>query len=97
MVQFNGTTAQTIGGSVDTTFAYLTIINTSADSDGVSLGRNTTVNNLLTLTDGLLKVAAYNLTLGTGASITHPGSTVSMVVTDVDGCSHGRWLPVQGL
>ena len=88
-VAFNGSGSQSIGGSVDTTFAYLTINNTSADSDGVSLGRNAAVNNLLTLTDGLLKVAAYNLTLGTGASITHPGSTVSMVVTDVDGAATG--------
>lgn len=88
-VTFNGAAAQTIGGSVDTTFAYLTINNTSADSDGVSLGRNTAVNNTLTLTDGLLKVAAYNLTLGTGAGITHPGSTVSMVVTDEDGLATG--------
>ncbi len=88
-VTFNGAAAQTIGGSVDTTFAYLTINNTSADSAGVSLGRNTTVNNQLTLTDGLLKVAAYDLTLGTAAGITHPGSTASMVVTDVDGAAAG--------
>jgi len=88
-VEFNGSGAQNISGSTDTTFAYLTLVNTSADSAGVSLGRNTAVNNLLTLTDGLLKVAAYNLTLGANASISHPGSAASMVVTDVDGAATG--------
>ncbi|WP_423223879.1 hypothetical protein [Candidatus Amarolinea aalborgensis] len=95
-VAFNGSAAQSIGGSVDTTFAYLTIVNTSADSAGVSLGRNTVVNNLLTLTDGLLKVAAYNLTLGAGASISHLGSTASMVVTDVDGAAAGDGFLCKG-
>lgn len=88
-VTFNGPAAQAIGGSVDTAFANLTINNTSADSAGVSLGRNTAVNNLLTLTDGLFKVATNNLTLGANASLSHPGSTVSMVVTDVDGAATG--------
>jgi len=88
-VAFNGTGAQSIGGSVDTAFANLTIVNSSADSAGVSLSRNTAVNSLLTLTDGLLKVAAYNLTLGANASISHPGSAASMVVTDVDGAATG--------
>lgn len=88
-VTFNGSTTQTLGGTSSTTFNNLTINNTSADSAGVTLGVGQTVNGTLTLTDGLLKVAGYNLTLGTGASITHPGSTTSMVVTDTDGSESG--------
>ena len=63
-VTFNGATAQTIGGSVDTTFAYLTINNTA----GVSLGRPALVNNQLTLTSGLLTLGGYNLTMGASVS-----------------------------
>jgi len=87
-ITFNGTGSQTIGGSASTTFYNLTINNTSADTAGVSLGINETVNNTLTLTDGLLKVGAYNLNIGTGGSISG-GSATSMVVTDTDGSASG--------
>ncbi len=84
-VAFNGGGAQTIGGTSSTTFYNLTINNGSADADGITLGANETVNNTLTLTDGLLKVASYSLTLGASATISGGASETSMVVTDIDG------------
>jgi len=88
-VAFNGSGAQAIGGTASTAFSNLTINNTSADSAGVTLGIGQTVNGTLTLTDGLLKIGGYDLTLGTGASISGGTSAVSMVVTDTDGSAAG--------
>jgi hypothetical protein len=47
-VTFNGSSAQAIGGTAATTFAYLTVNN----SNGVTLGQNVTVNHTLTFTSG---------------------------------------------
>ncbi len=83
-VIFNGSGSQFIFGSAPTTFAGLTIANSSADSVGVWVGQAQTVTGVLTLTDGLLKaIQGYNLTLGPNASVSG-GSTASMVVTDND-------------
>ncbi|MCK9410887.1 MAG: hypothetical protein M0Q53_01210 [Prolixibacteraceae bacterium] len=57
-VNFNGSTAQTIGGSVSSTFNNLTIANTSG---GVSLTKNETVSGILTLSNGILGTDATNV------------------------------------
>ena len=60
VVNFNGTSAQTIRGSTSTIFNRLSINNGS----GVSLnGVNATVNSILALTNGSLSIAANTLTL----------------------------------
>lgn len=79
-VTFNGASAQSLTGSSSTTFYNFVLNNTSAT--GVTLGVNTTISNLLTLTDGLLYTATYTLTLGTSSTdATIPaGSSTSYIV-----------------
>ncbi len=57
-ITFNGSSAQTIGGSASTTFNNLTIANTSG---GVSLTQTQTVSGTLTLTSGILTTDATNI------------------------------------
>lgn len=64
-VTFDGTGAQTIGGSAVTTFYNLTINNTGS---GVALGQNATVNGTLTLTSDLT-TSSNVLTLGSNAIV----------------------------
>lgn len=72
-VNFNGGGAQSIGGSSATTFNNLTVANAGS---GVSLGLNTTVNGILTLTNDL----------ETGANaLTMPASGTSAGLGDVIG------------
>ncbi len=90
-VVFNGISTQTVfgsGGTVDTTFAGLTIANTGPDTFGVQLGRNMVVTGTLTLTDGMLNVQSANLILGSSATVSG-GSAASMVVTDSNGSATG--------
>lgn len=69
-VIFNGTSVQSIGGSISTTFNNLTINNTS----GVSLGNNQTVNTVLTLNNGKLNIPTGNtLTIANGNAIAGSG------------------------
>ncbi|MBL4657650.1 MAG: hypothetical protein JKX73_06590, partial [Flavobacteriales bacterium] len=76
-VTFNGTSAQTLGGTSGSTFQDLTIINTS--STGVTITKPTTVNGVFTLTDGnLLTTSANILTLNDGATASS-GSAASFV------------------
>jgi hypothetical protein len=63
-VTFNGSSAQTIGGSASNTFNNLTISN----SAGVSLSVDQTVNNTLTLSSGRLDVGSSDLFLGASAA-----------------------------
>jgi hypothetical protein len=59
---FNGSTAQAIGGTSASTFNSLTIANTGG---GVSLGANETANGTLTLTSGIVNTSSsYTLTSG---------------------------------
>jgi hypothetical protein len=64
-INVNGSSVQTIGGSVTTTFNNLTISNSS----GIDLALNQTVNGTLTFTIGLINTNIYNLILGNSASI----------------------------
>jgi len=65
-VLFNGTAVQTIGGSTAPIFYKLTISN----FNGITLGSNATVNNILTFTDGRITTGAYALILPATATIT---------------------------
>ncbi len=84
-VTFNGSSAQTIGGTSSTAFNNLTINNSSTIANGVNLGTAQTVNGTLTLTTGFLKLNANNLTLGTSATIAGTPSASNMVVADGTG------------
>lgn len=87
-VVLNGSGAQTLGGNSSTTFANLTVNNSSADADGVTLAADQKVTGTLTLTDGLVKVEDKTLTIGPAGSISG-GSAASMVVTHEDGSETG--------
>jgi hypothetical protein len=65
-VNFNGGSAQSLGGTNPTTFSALTINNAT----GVNLGNNVTVGAALTLTNGALAVGTNTLTLNAGVSPT---------------------------
>jgi len=73
-VVFNGTAAQTIGGSTAPTFIDLTISN----FNGITLGSNATVNGTLTFTTGRISTGAYSLILPAAADVSSadPGSYV---------------------
>lgn len=78
---FNGSSAQQIDGANDPNFNSITINN----SAGVVLGRNTTVRNTLTLTNGKLTVQGYTLTLGTSSSnATISGASTSRYIVAYD-------------
>jgi hypothetical protein len=65
-VNFNGTSAQTIGGTSNNNFNNLTINNAA----GVNLGSSQTVNGALTLTNGVLGVGTNTLTLNSTVAFT---------------------------
>jgi len=78
-VTFNGTAAQSMGGTADSTIGSL-IMNNSA---GLTLNRNLTVNKVLTLTNGKVTTGTYTLNV-TGKNCSDPavsgGSTSSYVI-----------------
>ncbi|PIV26228.1 MAG: hypothetical protein COS37_07490, partial [Anaerolineae bacterium CG03_land_8_20_14_0_80_58_20] len=70
-VTFNGSSAQTIGGTSATTFNNLTVNNAS----GVSLSSvDATMNGTLTFTAGKITTGANTLILPTGGTITGAGA-----------------------
>jgi hypothetical protein len=76
-VTFNGSSAQTIGGSSVTTFNNLGIANTSGN---VILGIAANVNNQLAFTKGLVDASSYPLTITNGVSATGASSTSYVIV-----------------
>ena len=79
-VTFGGSAAQTIGGSIATTFYNATISNSS----GVTLNYSEIVSNTLMLTNGLLTLGSYNLTISTATTISG-GSATTYVQTNSTG------------
>ncbi|MCX6267479.1 MAG: T9SS type A sorting domain-containing protein [Bacteroidetes bacterium] len=73
-IVFSGTTNQTISGQ--------NIINglTVNNAAGLTIAGNTKVNNLLTLTSGLVSLGSYNLLLGPSATVGGTPSASNMVV-----------------
>ncbi len=65
LVRFNGTLAQNIGGSVNTTFHELQI-NKGAASQFVTLLRNVAVDDTLTLTQGQLRLNLNSIDINNG-------------------------------
>lgn len=82
-VEFNGSSAQSIGGSNTTNipFAFLAISNTGSN---VTANRAISVNNRLQMNSGLLILGNNNLVLNSGAFFDQGGPT-SYVVTDGTG------------
>lgn len=83
-VKFQGSAAQSIGGTSQTTFNKLSIYNTS--TTGVTLNKPALVNGKLILNDGFLYSSSTNLlkmldnsTVSTDGTNTEPGSDVSFV------------------
>jgi len=64
VLQFNGTGAQTVGGTYPTSFYDLTLNN----STNFILASNETVKDTLTLTSGITNLSGYSLTLGSSSS-----------------------------
>jgi hypothetical protein len=62
---FNGTSAQTIGGSSATTFENLTLNNTN----GLTINTNQSLSGILTLSNGLLNTGSNTLTVDCSGSI----------------------------
>lgn len=81
-ITFNGSSAQTIEGSVATSFYDLTINNTSGD---VTLAIDATASHALTLTSGKVYTVDKTLTLGTtSANATVSGGSSSTYVVAYD-------------
>ena len=79
-VMLNGSSAQSIGGSVQTTFNNLALDNLS----GAMLGKSEIVDGTLTLANGNLSLGTSDLTLGTAAVAGSP-SVTNMIVTNGTG------------
>jgi hypothetical protein len=85
--------SQSIIGTVGTTFADLTINNSSAG--GVSLGNSQTVNGTLTLTRGRVSLGAYNLTITSDNAIAGgPFDATKMIDADGAGALCKRYTAI---
>ncbi|MCK5079089.1 MAG: hypothetical protein KAR09_04045, partial [Bacteroidales bacterium] len=79
---FNGTAAQTIGGTTVSEFGNIEINN----SAGVSLGVSSQVDGEMTLTDGVFSIGTNNLTFGVAASpVAGTLSSGEMILADGTG------------
>ena len=77
-VVFNGTSAQLLGGSLGTFFNNLTISNAA----GLSLSQDEQINGDITLSEGLLSLGDYSLTLDTSTSALGSFDASTMIVAD---------------
>jgi fibronectin-binding autotransporter adhesin len=70
-VAFNGTAAQTLGGTAPTTFYGLAFNNSFGTAPQITLGNNATATNSLALTTGIVNLAGNTITVGaSGAAST---------------------------
>lgn len=76
-VTFNGNAAQSITGTIGTTFDSLTINNSS--TTGVTLLKPVTISTILTLTDGYVYTDATNLMIVSNNATSTSGSSASFV------------------
>ena len=74
-ISFNGTSAQTIGGSSSTTFNNITVNN----PNGVILSATQTINGTLTFTTGKISLGSNDLLFGTSATISGSNSAMYVV------------------
>ena len=79
VINFNGSSAQDIGGTQPTTFGAVTINNSSVA--GVTLSRDITGTGVMTLTDGVVNTASSNglLLITSTGTIPGGGSTASHI------------------
>lgn len=70
-VTLNGTTLQTIGGSVITSFRNLTV----SDAAGVSLAINTSVTGILNFTSGVITTGTNKVSITVTGSVTGAGTS----------------------
>ncbi len=80
-IEFNGSSAQDIGGNTATEFAFVTINN----SAGVTLSNSASITDRITLTDGLVTLGANNLTLGASATVSGSPDASKMIVATGSG------------
>jgi hypothetical protein len=78
-VTMNGTASQSISGPGPITGSTNSTIEI-ANSNGVGLNTNVTINGQVKLTNGLLSLGSGNLVLGTAATITGTPSAAAMIV-----------------
>ena len=77
--EFSGSTPQVVSGQ--NTVRNLLLNNTA----GLTIGGNTSLNGILTLTNGLVALGANNLLLGASATVAGTPSSASMVVATGSG------------
>src|ERR1019366_8849195 len=70
-VNFNGTSTQTIGGTIATTFNNLSISNAA----GITLATSATVNSILNLSNGLITTGANTITVIAAGNITNASAS----------------------
>jgi hypothetical protein len=74
---YSGTAAQASGSNLPATVSGLTVNNAA----GVTLGANTTVNGLLTLTSGVFAKGSSSITLANGATIVRTAGSLDAAPT----------------
>ena len=79
-VTFNGTVAQTIGGTASSSFYGLALNNSFGTVPQIILARNTTTTNALAMTSGVVNLAGFTFTLGSSgvaSTLTRTASTTT--------------------
>jgi hypothetical protein len=78
-LNFNGTTAQILGGSSNTTFNNLSINNSNGTVSGVTVGKTATISGALTFNKGIFNTTASNYLIVGNAATTSGASNSSYV------------------